>query len=114
VRELRLRVWDGPIDALALRIWAFDKDLRLLSQDEDLILGDREFVPALIALAEDKACPKAEYILDCLDTYFADLVWRAEEIDVAFVRATGKRAATSKNDAVRLWGEKQLRRRSQA
>lgn len=38
--------------------WAFDLNLWLIEQDEDLVLSEIKHVPLLLALSRDESCPK--------------------------------------------------------
>ena len=40
----------------------YDAGLILLEQDEDLLLYDVQFIPALLELAGDDRCPKRDYV----------------------------------------------------
>jgi hypothetical protein len=51
----------NPSDDL-LRRWAFDENLLLMDQDEDVILACDEHIPVLCELIADPACPKGDYI----------------------------------------------------
>jgi hypothetical protein len=105
------KVWEGPIDEGAIKIWAYDDHLVLTEQDEDLILYDPDFVAPLIGLAEDEDCLKGPYILSVLGHYFDDIVVRGRDDPGIIVRG-GQLAARSTNDEVRRWGEYQLVRHS--
>jgi hypothetical protein len=52
-----------------IRIWAYDKSLYFLEQDEDLMLHKPEFVPTLMELASKDDCPKQESIKSILEYY---------------------------------------------
>lgn len=105
------KIWEGPIDVGALKAWAYDDNLILMEQDEDLLLHDPDFVEPLIALAEDDDCLKGPYILSVLGYYFDDIVNRGRD-DPAIIVRGGQLAARSLNEEVRRWGEHQLDRHS--
>ena len=52
-----------------IKIWAFDKSLYFLEQDEDLLLHKPEYVSTLIELAAQDDCPKQENIKSILEYY---------------------------------------------
>jgi hypothetical protein len=52
-----------------VRAWAGDWDVMFTDQDEDLILYADEYVPILMELASDPACPKGYYCLTILAGY---------------------------------------------
>ena len=93
-----------------LRKWAFDENILLASQDEDLVLHRREYFPVLIPLADDPSCPKADYILSCLDYYLMFLVLRGSEARLAEVREAAELASRSKQDKLQEWARLQERR----
>ena len=80
-----------------LRRWAYDENLLLDEQDEDLVLHSPEYLPILIPLADEPLCPKADYILSCLDFYLmflalGDQDWQLEVInDAIAIAETTKR-----------------------
>ena len=75
----------GDLDAQTLRRWAYDENLLLMEQDEDLILGCRDFLPILIPFADDVDCPKANYILSSLDFYLMFVVLQGVSTQVEAV-----------------------------
>jgi len=62
-------IHQGTITNEVISKWAYDENMLLLEQDEDLVAGDREFFPALFDAIEDPTCPKGDYILSILDFY---------------------------------------------
>ena len=46
-----------------IREWGYDEDLYFMEQDEDLLLYELGYVPVLLELAQDPACPKQDYAL---------------------------------------------------
>lgn len=74
----RIADW-GEITEELIRIWAFDPDLLLLEQDEDLLLHDEPLVPCLLQLADDNNCPKNFYIYSTLCQYSRELVTRGKQ-----------------------------------
>lgn len=93
-----------------LRRWAFDENLYLSDQDEDLVLGQEQYLPLLIELADDPSCPKAGYILSCLDFYLMFLVLRGNESHAAVVKDGARMAASAKTQELVSWGQLQERR----
>ena len=93
-----------------LRRWAFDTTLLLSDQDEDLALHRREYLPVLIPLADDPACPKADYILSCIDFYLMFVVLRGTEDDLAQVRQAAELARCAKQAKLHAWAGLQDRR----
>jgi len=68
------RIHEGPIDEAAVMAWGYDEDLLFDEQDEDIVLGAHgEVFPALARLAQDSACPKADYALGIID--FSLMFW---------------------------------------
>lgn len=53
-----------------IREWGYDEDLYFMEQDEDLLLYELGYVPVLLELAQDPACPKQDYAL-CILGQFA-------------------------------------------
>ncbi|WP_438037945.1 hypothetical protein [Sorangium sp. So ce128] len=47
----------------ALRLWAYTNGWLISSEDEDLALMTEDFVPGLLEVAREPACPKREYVL---------------------------------------------------
>lgn len=76
------RIHDGPIDESSILEWAYDDDLLLLEQDEELLLGaHHEYFPLLAKLSKDEACPKADYCLTIMD--FSLMFWVLRKHDGA-------------------------------
>jgi hypothetical protein len=55
-----------------LREWGYDDDLYLTSQDEDLLLHNVAYLPILLELASDPACPK-QYYATSIVYYYSQL-----------------------------------------
>lgn len=55
-----------PWEAENLRLWAYTENWLVTEQDEDLALADERFVPTLLALSTESACPKRDLVLDLL------------------------------------------------
>ena len=47
-----------------LRLWAYTNAWTVTSEDEDLALMSEEFMPGLLEIARERACPKRDTILD--------------------------------------------------
>jgi len=61
------RIWEsGELTPEIIRAWGYDAGLILLEQDEDLLLYDVQFIPALLELAGDDRCPKRDYVFRIL------------------------------------------------
>lgn len=52
-----------------VREWGYDEDLFFMEQDEDLLLYGLYYVPVLLELAQDVACPKRQYALSILGQF---------------------------------------------
>ncbi len=46
--------------------WGYGEDLEFIEQDEDLLLADVQYMPALLVLAMDDRCPKQHYAISIL------------------------------------------------
>ncbi|QDU07331.1 hypothetical protein [Gimesia aquarii] len=79
--ETVLHDWDPSPETL--QRWAYDENLHLDEQDEDLALGRRDFLPILIPIADDTRCPKADYILSSLDFYLMFLTLRGNDSELS-------------------------------
>lgn len=55
-----------------LREWAYNDDIELLEQDEDLLLHDVKYIPVLLECVRDQDCPKSDYIFSII-AYFGQL-----------------------------------------
>jgi hypothetical protein len=55
-----------------LREWAYDENVELMEQDEDLLLHDIKYMPQLLECLRDAGCPKAEDIFNIV-SYFGQL-----------------------------------------
>lgn len=55
-----------------LQTWAYDEDMELSDQDEDLLVYAIECLPALLDCAVDENCPKRDYIIRCIDYSLRD------------------------------------------
>lgn len=57
----------GPLDETAFRKWAYDWNMLLLRQDEDLIVGQPGDYDIWFDILRDTNCPKFDYIIGCID-----------------------------------------------
>lgn len=57
----------GPLDEAAFRKWAYDWNMILMSQDEDLIIGTPRDYDIWFDILKDTDCPKFDYIIGCID-----------------------------------------------
>ncbi len=71
----RILEWDD-ITPEVVKEWAYDEDLILMEQDEDLLLYDFELIPTLLELAGDKDCPKGDYAFYILCQFSREQVTR--------------------------------------
>lgn len=55
-----------------LREWAYNDDIELIEQDEDLLLHDIKYMPVLLECVRDQSCPKSDYIFGII-AYFGQL-----------------------------------------
>lgn len=65
-----------------IRKWGYDEDLYFMEQDEDLLLYGLGYVPPLLELAQDPACPKQDYALWILGQFAREsaLYRRSEQL----------------------------------
>ena len=82
----RILEWD-EVTPEVIRIWAYDDDLLLLEQDEDLLLYGVEFIPVLLELSGDDRCPKEVYAFSILCQFSREQVTRGGESGTAQLRA---------------------------
>ena len=106
--EVNLNDWNP--DEATLRRWAYDENIVLSDQDEDLVLHRQEYFAVLTELASDTACPKASYILRTLDFFLMFLVLRGNEDHLKQVGLAIALANESPNPDVRDWAALQERR----
>ncbi|WP_061942785.1 hypothetical protein [Collimonas pratensis] len=93
-----------------LRRWAFDDNILLIDQDEDLILGRRDYFAILIPLADDPTCPKADYILSSLDFHLMFVILRGTEFHLREVPEAIQLARAGKQRKLHEWAALQERR----
>ncbi len=89
-----------------IRRWAYDLNILMAEQDEDLVFCVDELIPLLIELASDKNCPKATYILSILDfhTMFRFLRLPTDAVIPVMENAV-ELASQSANLKVAQWAE---------
>jgi hypothetical protein len=80
-----------------LWLWAYDENVTLIEQDEDLIFHEPDFVQLLMEFAADDNCPKQDYCLSILHD-FGQLVVLHRDLDRA--RLINDRASESRVEAV--------------
>lgn len=100
------------LDAQTLCRWAYDENLLLMEQDEDLILGYRDFLSILIPFADDINCPKADYILSSLDFYLMFEVLQASSSQVDAVQDAISLCKHPQRQELSAWAALQKRRLS--
>ncbi len=103
-------ILNEPLNEVSLRRWAFDEDMLLSDQDEDLLLHQAEYLPILILLADDPSCPKDGYILSCLDHYLKFIVLCGLEAELEVVRKAIKLACCATTPILHNWANLQQRR----
>lgn len=106
--ETILNDWNPTEETL--RRWAFDENILLADQDEDLVLGREEYLSVLIGLADDVSCPKADYILSCLDFFLMFRILRGTKSHLVAVREGARLATLARTKKVIDWGRLQERR----
>lgn len=99
----------GPTEAVVNR-WAYDENVCLTDQDEDLALHMPHYIPILIGLADDPRCPKADYILIILDDYLKGLSLSRDREFFKTVRVAVEIAAGAQSDRVLNFGRRTRRR----
>jgi hypothetical protein len=52
-----------------VREWAYDWEVELIEQDEDLLLHDLRYMQVLAECVRDAACPKSEYIISIIGSF---------------------------------------------
>ena len=88
-----------------VRRWGYDEQLWLIEQDEDLILGDVQYIPLLLEFAADPACPKREYALRIVRNYCQFLLeWRHHNLASPIARIA-EEVSSSPSARVREWAE---------
>lgn len=84
-----------------VREWAYDWGIELIDQDEDLLLYDARYMPALAACVRDESCPKSEYIVSIMGL-FANLRLLHRKAEEAHVLADVVRASLAMSGGERL------------
>jgi len=85
-----------------VRKWAYDDNVLLLDQDEDLILHGVEYVPLLLEFASDRKCPKREYSLQILD-YFGKLSLLHRTAEAHDIGSFARKHISAELESVRGW-----------
>lgn len=93
-----------------LKRWAYDERICLVDQDEDLLVGSREYLSILLPMADDPSCPKAGYILCCVDFFLMFVVLRGSDAELKIVDQTILLTESSNRQQVIDWGQLQKRR----
>lgn len=91
-----------------LRRWAFDGNILISDQDEDLVLGRRDYFSVLIPLADDPTCPKADYILSSLDFHLMFIVLRGNELQLVELSEAIQLAQAAKQSKLHDWAALQM------
>ena len=60
--------------------WAFDDDLYLTEQDEDLMLYRADLLPVMLEIANTNNCPKKDYVFNILCEYTREAaIWSKDK-----------------------------------
>lgn len=106
--ELILNDWN-PSDEV-LRYWAYNEHVQLADQDSDLVLHREDYLPLLLGIADDPACPKSSEILSTLDFYLMFLVLRGTDLQLRIVENAIQLVMNAKTPPVLNWRCLQERR----
>lgn len=101
---------DVPLNADAIRLWAYDEDIYLIQQDEDAVLWEWDFVPILLELATDPECPKADYAFSITDDFARCMIVHQEHRDLVEARKAIEWAEQKTAPAILKWAELQSSR----
>jgi len=96
-------VYEGEITNEVILKWAYDENMLLLEQDEDLVAGDREFFPALFQAAEDPECPKGDYALSIMDFYLMFQILKGDDSSISIVEEAIAFCEKSKDRKIQEW-----------
>jgi hypothetical protein len=77
----------------------------ILHQDEDLSLGHEIFFPLLFELAEDRCCPKSQYILDIMDRYIKEEILYQKPDAIKIANRAISFANKSEQEEIKEWVE---------
>lgn len=95
---------DGELDDAMIRRWAFDLDVELAGQDEDLLLHDWLFTETILDLAADPSCPRASYILGIWHHFTRHLTVHQVSSDLEAVRhALAVAEKYSGHSGINIW-----------
>ena len=78
----RVIEWDDITPDL-VREWAYDEEMLLLEQDEDLLLYDWELLPTMLKLIADHTCPKRKWVYFALCQFTRESVTRGGDAGAA-------------------------------
>jgi hypothetical protein len=106
--EIILDDWNPSEETL--RHWAYHEHVQLADQDADLVLHREDFLPVLLELADDPACPRSSEILSTLDFYLMFLVLRGSDEHVEVVKKAVVISGGAKTAQVIAWRQLQERR----
>jgi len=100
-------IYNGPLDEVAFRKWAYDTDMHLMEQDEDLLIGQHSEFHIWFDILKDKSCPKYDYILGCIDFHLKYLIlWRQDKLAVSATRQALKFCNESDDQKIRFLAER--------
>ena len=97
-------IHDGPVDDAVVRQWAYNENMWLSEQDEDLLLWHEDYLPVLIELAGQPACTKAGYIFDILQNFIREKLTR-HPAPLGLFDNTIELAKHSEEAHLRRWAE---------
>ncbi len=95
-----------------VRTWAYDPNQNWIddaNQDEDLTLALLP-IDLLLTMVDDPNCPKADYLLRCLDYHHMFIVLRGEDYRLAETREAADKASNCEQQKVKAWARLQNRR----
>lgn len=96
-------VFKGEITDDVIRSWAYNENMFLCEQDEDLLLGSREYFSVLFEVAEDPDCPKGDYVLTIMDYYLMFQVLRDDNSSIPIVQEAIGHCIKSKRPKILKW-----------
>ena len=104
-------LWLSPnVTEESLRTWAYDENAQFDFQDEDLLLHREEFFHVLLGMADDPDCPKADYIISCLDHYLMSIARHHDDSNVASLHLAIECCSGAKTQRLREFESLQNRR----
>ncbi len=105
-RQIQPDNWGPTIDEV--RLWAYDENAWLTGQDEDLIFLDPYYIPILLELISDEACPKQDLALSYLTHCTGHLVAEAKDRSdktIIMLEGMAEVVQSSNNKGLQEWAE---------